>query len=259
VQHFDGTNWSVITSPSPGAQENILYGVAAISDSDVWAVGTDKDANGVWHTLTEHWNGSAWSVVPSVDAGSGGNNLYAVTAVSSTSVYATGQQSGTGFPSQVLTEHWNGSSWSVLSTPSDSGGSDLPLAVTGSDTLLNVVGDRESSTAPYTTMVAAGAPNKLSILTTPNSGAGENDLFAATTAADGSAWAVGWAIDPNSLNHFPLTMQGVNGTWSVVASPNPGTGDTGLAGVTSIPGGGLWAVGVTSANGNFATLIMFHP
>jgi hypothetical protein len=260
VQHYDGSSWSVITSPSPGAQENILYGVAALSDSDVWAVGTDKDANGVWHTLTEHWNGSAWSVVPAVDAGSGGNNFYAVTAVSSTSVYATGQQSGTAFPSQVLTEHWNGSSWSVLSTPSDTGGSDLPLGVTGTDSLLNVVGDRESSSAPYTTLVAAGAPNKLSVLSTPNGSAGENDLFAATTASDGSAWAVGWAIDPNSGNHTTLTLQGVSGTWSVVPSPNPGVGDNGLAGVTAIPGGGLWAVGVTaSGTSNFSTLILYHP
>jgi Phosphoesterase family len=260
VQHYDGTTWSVVSSPSPGAQENILYGVAAISDSDVWAVGTEKDGNGVWHALTEHWNGSAWSVVPAVDAGSGGNNLYAVTAVSSTSVYATGQQSGTGFPSPALTEHWNGSSWSVLSTPADSAGSDLPLGVTGTDSLLNVVGDRESSTAPYTTLVAGGAPNRLSVLSTPNSGTGENDLFAAATAADGSTWAVGWGVDPSSVNHFTLTMQGVNGTWSIVPSPNPGGGDNGLAGITAIPGGGLWAVGVTSSStSDFSTLIMYHP
>src|SRR5262249_44197537 len=120
IQHYDGASWSVLPSPSPGARQNILYGVAAISDSDVWAVGGDQDANGVWHTLTETWNGASWSIVPAVDAGTAGNQFYAVTAVSSTSVYATGQQAGAGFPSQALTEHWNGSAWSVLATPSDS-------------------------------------------------------------------------------------------------------------------------------------------
>ena len=260
VQHYDGTAWSVVASPSPGAQQNILYGVSSVAEGDAWAVGTQKDASGVWHTLTEHWNGSAWSVVPAVDTGSSGNNFYAVAAISSTSVYATGQQSGTGFPSPALAEHWNGSSWSVLSTPSDSGGSDLSLGVTGTDTLLNVVGDRESSTAPYTTLVAAGSPSRMSILSTPNSGTGENDLFAAATAADGSTWAVGWAIDPSTGNHFTLTEQGVSGTWSIVPSPNPGVGDNGLAGITAIPGGGLWAVGVTSSGtSNFSTLIMYHP
>jgi hypothetical protein len=136
----------------------------------------------------------------------------------------------------------------------------MPLGIAGNDTLLNVVGDSENSLAPYTTFVAAGAPSKLAVLSTPSSGAGENDLFAAATAADGSStWAVGWAVDPSSLNHFTLTLQGVNGTWSVVPSPNPGTGDNGLAGVTAIPGGGLWAVGITTNNGNAATLILYHP
>jgi hypothetical protein len=259
VQHFDGTNWTVVPSPSPGARENILYGVAAISDSDVWAVGASQDGNSLWHTLAEHWDGSAWTVVPTADAGSSGNQLYAVTAVSSTQVFATGQQSGTSFPSTMLVEQWNGKAWSALSTPSDPGGSDLPLGATATSSSVSVVGDRESSKAPYTTFVAAGAPNNVGIVSTPNVGQGENDLFAATTGADGSTWAAGWEIDPSSLVHSTLIEQGVNGTWSVVPSPNTGTGDNGLAGIGSVPGGGMWAVGVSSSNGNFSTLIMYHP
>jgi hypothetical protein len=33
----------------------------------------------------------------------------------------------------------------------------------------------------------------------------ENDLFAATTAADGSTWADGWYIDPSTGDHETLT------------------------------------------------------
>jgi len=255
VEHYDGTTWSVVPSPSLGGRENILYGVSAVSDSDVWAVGADQDAAGLWHTLTEHWNGSAWSTVPAVDAGASGNQFYAVTAVSSNSVYATGQQSGSGFPSQALVEHWNGRSWSVLPTPSDPTETLTPYGITGSDSALTVVGDRESSTAPYTTLVAAGAPNSLALVASPNNGTGEQDLFGATTAADGSTWAVGWSLNGSEQT---LTEQGVNGTWSLVASPDPGTGDNGFAGVGAIPGGGVWAVGVTSNNGGFSTLIAHH-
>ena len=60
---FDGTVWSVVPNPNPGAQRNILFGVAAR------------------HALTEHWNGSAWSVVNAVDAGANGNQFYAVKAL----------------------------------------------------------------------------------------------------------------------------------------------------------------------------------
>jgi Phosphoesterase family len=260
VEHFDGRIWSVVPSPSPGALQNILYGVSAITNSDVWAVGGQQDATGLWHTLTEHWNGSTWSVVKAVDEGVNGNQFYAVKAVASNNVYAVGQAAGNGFPSQALIEHWNGKTWSVVSSPADAA-SVLPLGVTTTASSLRVVGEQETDTAPYTTYVAAGVPSALSIQVTPNAGTGENDLFAAATAADGSTWAVGWEIDVNTGNHDPLILEGVNGVWSLVSSPSFSLGsDSGFAAITAIPGGGLWAVGVTaSAKGNYSTLIEFHP
>jgi hypothetical protein len=258
IQHFDGTVWSVVPSPSPGAQQNILYGVAAISDSDVWAVGAQQDASGLWHTLTEHWNGSAWSVFNAVDAGVNGNQFYSVKAVASNNVYAVGQQSGAGFPSQSLIEHWNGTAWSVVTSAPDTV-SALPLGVTATASTLTTVGQQETEAAPYTTYVTSGAPGSLSIQTTPNSGTGENDLFAATTANDGTTWAVGWVVDPTTLNHSPHVLQGVNGVWSLVQTPSCGA-DSGFAAITTIPGGGMWAVGVTAAaKSNQSTLIEFHP
>jgi Phosphoesterase family len=260
IEHFDGTVWSVVPSPSPGALQNILYGVAAISDSDVWAVGAQQDSAGLWHTLTEHWDGSAWSVVNAVDAGANGNHLYAVKALASNNVYAVGQQAGAAFPNQSLIEHWNGRAWSVVASPADAA-SALPLGVTATATSLTTVGEQETDTAPYTTYVTQGAPGALSIQTTPNAGAGENDLFATATAADGSTWAVGWDINTTSGNHDPLILQGINGVWSLVSSPGfPAGSDSGFAAITAIPGGGLWAVGVTaSSKSNYSTLIEFHP
>src|SRR5207247_9307346 len=138
--------------------------------------------------------GSAWSAVPAGEAGAAGNQFFAVTAVSSNSVDASGQQAGSGVPSQALVAHYNGGSWSVLPTPSDPTETVTPYGITGSDAALTIVGDRESSTAPYTTAVAAGAPNSLALVASPNNGSGEQDLFAATTAADGSTWAAGWFL-----------------------------------------------------------------
>jgi hypothetical protein len=261
IEHFDGTVWSVVPSPSPGALQNILYGIAAITDTDVWAVGAQQDAAGLWHTLTEHWNGSAWSVVNAVDAGSNGNQFFAVSALAGNNVYAVGQQAGSAFPNEALIEHWNGTSWSVVSTPVDASASVLPLGVTATTSSLTLVGQAETDTAPYTTYVAAGAPGSLSIQTTPNNGTTENDLFAAAVAGDGSTWAVGWYIDPTSGNHDPLVLQGVNGTWNLVSSPAfKSGGDSGLAAITAIPGGGMWAVGVTATNtSNYSTIIEWHP
>jgi hypothetical protein len=262
IEHYNGTAWSVVPSPSPGALQNVLYSVAAITDNDAWAVGAQQDSSGLWHTLTEHWNGSAWSVVNAVDAGSTGNQLYAVRALASNNVYTVGQQANSAFPNQALIEHWDGSKWSVVTSPADPSASALPLGLTATSSTLSLVGQQETDSAPYTTYVASGAPSSLSIMTSPNNGTTENDLFAVANAADGSTWAVGWYIDPTSGNHDPLVLQGVSGTWSLVSSPAFGSGaDSGLAAITSIPGGGgLWAVGVTATSkSNYSAVIEWHP
>jgi hypothetical protein len=266
VEHFDGSTWKVVPSPSPGALQNILYGVAALSERDVWAVGGTQDETATWHTLAEHWDGTRWSVMPSADPGASGNLFYAIGAVSSESVYATGQIAGSSFPGKALVEHWDGNAWQVVHTPLDPGGTDIPLGVTASASGVTIVGDRESSTAPYTTFVASGNRSGLTIDLSPSKGRGENDLFSVSTAGDGSKWAVGWYIDPRTGNHNTLVEHETKGTWSLVSSPNPqppppgSPGDNGLASVAVIPnGGGIWAVGnTTNTDGNNAPLIMYH-
>src|SRR6478672_3269683 len=59
--------WDVTPSPNvPYA--SFLLGVATLSANDIWAVGVNYNTNGYQRTLTEHWNGSQWSVVPSPNA-----------------------------------------------------------------------------------------------------------------------------------------------------------------------------------------------
>jgi hypothetical protein len=60
VQHWNGTTWDVVPSPSPSASQDELLGVAMLSSSYAWAVGYQGDK-----TLIERWNGTAWTVQPS--------------------------------------------------------------------------------------------------------------------------------------------------------------------------------------------------
>jgi hypothetical protein len=257
IEHYDGTTWSVLPSPSPGAGSSILFGVAAVADNDVWAVGAQQDANGLWTTLTEHYNGTAWTVTPSPNPGAGGDLLFGVTAVSSGSVYAVGQQAGSTFPDSLLVEHWNGSAWSAEPAPADSTESLPGYAVTGSDSNLTVVGDRDTYTAPFSTLAASGSPSALALASTPNQ-PGENNLYAAATAADGTVYAAGWSVDPATGVYSSEILHRTGSTWSLDTTPDPGTGTNGFAGVTAIPGGGAWAVGITSGKGNNSTLIAHH-
>ena len=116
VLHWDGATWSVVPSPNPRA-ENILTGVVAIASNDVWAVGRTEEDIGAG-TLVEHWNGASWSVVASPKPGTGGS-LGGVDAASASDVWSAGSYYDDAEDLwETLAVHWNGSSWSVVPTPS---------------------------------------------------------------------------------------------------------------------------------------------
>jgi hypothetical protein len=114
--HWNGTAWSSVTAPSPTNQSDLLA-VSARTTSDAWGVGLNNDGT----TLIEHWNGTAWSVVTSPSLGSGnGGQLNGVVALASNNAWAVGTES-TSAGSSPLIEHWDGTKWSIFSSPSETG------------------------------------------------------------------------------------------------------------------------------------------
>jgi hypothetical protein len=95
IEHWDGTSWSIVasTNPNPSGPSG-LDGIAAISANDIWAVGSMGGVNGVAtaQTLTEHWDGTSWSIIPSPSPAANQNELFAVTALSDGTVVAVGHQ-----------------------------------------------------------------------------------------------------------------------------------------------------------------------
>jgi len=73
-----------------------------------------------WQTLTESWNGTTWSIIPSPDPGTE-NGLDGVSCTGPDSCMAVGTTDIGSFE-QTLTESWNGSTWTVLP------GADVPGA-----------------------------------------------------------------------------------------------------------------------------------
>jgi len=62
IEHYNGTSWSIVPSPTPGADPG-LTGVAARGSGDVYAVGNNLPSinGGVVQGLILRWNGSTWS------------------------------------------------------------------------------------------------------------------------------------------------------------------------------------------------------
>ncbi len=128
--HWNGTAWSIVAMPTPPDSEEVtVNGAAAISGNDVWAVGNYKYLTiaGAVRTLTYHWDGTAWSIVPSPNQYMDDERNYVndISALGSNDIWAVGYWSnnGSGY-ADPLYLHWDGSIWTMPVSPytSDSDG-----------------------------------------------------------------------------------------------------------------------------------------
>jgi hypothetical protein len=221
VEHWNGSAWSIVPSPNPaGSSSNSLTGIGAIAANDIWAVGSSGSVSGtnvVTRTLVEHWNGSSWTIVasPNLPPQRPGivarDLLTAVTAISPSNVWAVGYSidvaSGSGQPNKSLIEHWNGSAWSIVPSPSPQGHNTLTgiAAISASDIWAVGFGSTDVSTG-----VPIDRPELLhwngtlwsSVAAPPNVGASDNLLQGVATTS-GTVWAAGTALDVG-----PLVLQG---------------------------------------------------
>ncbi len=61
IIHWNGAQWVIIPSPSPGDGISELRSISAISANDIWAVGTYTIST-IYHSLMLHWDGTQWSM-----------------------------------------------------------------------------------------------------------------------------------------------------------------------------------------------------
>ena len=151
AETWNGTSWSIVSSPNEGSGQNALTDVSCTSSTICVAVGFYVNSSSVQQTLAETWNGTSWSTVSSPNEGSGPNELDGVSCTSSTNCVAVGFYTAVivvnpDFPPinviQTLVETWNGTSWSIISSPN-----------AGSDELNQLLGVSCSSS---TSCVAVG-------------------------------------------------------------------------------------------------------
>jgi len=117
IEHWNGTAWTLVRVPSPpvtgtGAS---LFGVAATSPRDIWAVG-DYQTGTRFQPLIEHFNGTRWALIPAPVPGSA--ILSRVSMLTPANGWAVGiRGANTPTHTQALIEHWNGHHWAPARTP----------------------------------------------------------------------------------------------------------------------------------------------
>jgi len=194
IEHWNGTSWSIVTSPNTGT----LDAVTCTSASDCWAVGGYR--NGLYNqTLIEHWNGTAWSIVTSPNTSTTQHNqLSGVTCTSASDCWAVGDYYNFSIiknqPHQTLIEHWNGTAWSIVTSPGATQDSELNDVTCASASDCWAVGSSFTDEA-WQTLTEHWNGTAWSIVNSPNNATIENYLFGVTCASASDCWAVGYYFD----------------------------------------------------------------
>jgi hypothetical protein len=125
IVHWDGASWAAVPAPGAGPHGNgVLKAVLALRDDDAWAVGyyrPDAGADEKLWPLTLHWNGSSWSVVdadPALVEHYASARFDAISASSSSDVWAVGSGTRDGTINETLVQRWDGKQWSIVASPS---------------------------------------------------------------------------------------------------------------------------------------------
>ena len=117
------TNWTN-GNAAAGSASNVLNDVSCTTSTFCVAVGSENVGTG-GGTLIEQWNGTKWTVVPSVNApATTDDTLNSVSCVGTAFCLAVGG-SGTG-PS--VAETWNGTTWSFVTAAVPAGSTSAPLS-----------------------------------------------------------------------------------------------------------------------------------
>jgi hypothetical protein len=187
VEQWDGTSWSIVPSPRHhGSSETSLSDVAAVSSTDVWAVGTYyAGQKHQYQPFAEHWDGNLWSKVPVASPGVN-FSLSSLTAIATDDVWAVGYSSSGGGP---FADHWNGLSWSVVAT-TNPGPNSLLLGVAVAGDSLYATGVADPG--PENTLAEMWTGASFQVMSTPNVNGDTFDNVLHRAASDGTTvWAVG--------------------------------------------------------------------
>jgi hypothetical protein len=277
--HWNGTKWSQVTTPNPGGTASgdfsVVYDAWCTSASSCWAAGVYGSMGGgtqVFLNQALHWNGTKWSQVttpnPEGTTANDANLLDGVRCTSPSNCWAVGSYGFVGSPPTLLNEalHWNGSTWSLISTP-DPGG-------TGADDLNSLNGVACISTScwgigAYGSLGATGTTllnealhwdgAQWTLVSTPDpdgTGTGANNqLLAANCTTVSNCWAAGsygsFSGDVGTILNEALHWNG--STWALVSTPDPGgtanLDSNTLRAIRCLTASDCWAVGDAQKNG----------
>ncbi len=267
AEHRSGDTWTRVPVPQPAGQQALLNAVDDLSPGNAWAVGTSFSggaaATPAGVTLIEHWNGARWSIVPSPNPATGiPGDTDVLTAISGTgpgNLWAAGWDNNEATDTiQLLFEHWNGTTWTAVTSPTPLMSEQFATAITAiSPGNVWAVGTDETDGSQTLSAHWNGAA--WSIVPTPNithAGDAQNMLTGVSSDSAGDVWASGLADNVNGQNlRVPYVLHWTGAQWVMTKVPSLGTEGSRLNGVQVLSPADAWAIGQTQdSNGAIRTL-----
>jgi len=232
--------WTVVPTPNHGTN-NVLLGISADSENDIWAVGD---------LVSLHFNGNTWTAIPVVGVNSGteSDSLRGVAALSPTDVWAVGSRFiGASQHNIALIEHFDGTKWSVTASQS---GNVLNAVQAISSTDIFAVGSSGADNSSFSNaLVEHFDGTQWKVVPTPLIPKGIGiTLNHLAIISPTDIWAVGSSGGLLPTAPFAVHFDGKN--WKPVAVATPSAPKfASLLGVTAIASNDVWAVGLFEGKG----------
>ncbi len=268
AETWNGNAWTQVTVPIPSNVNAgvFLNSVSCVSMALCEVLGTGYDVNAPI-VFGVQWNGTSLTLEAAGNPSAPINAAVSATGmdcVSATWCVAVG---GTNLNDPVTSlpfaELWNGSSWSLMSSftvPSGASGSYLDSVSCAGETFCQAVGQFNAAHSQNLIETWNGsqwtpAQNVPDTSATLDQGLRGIDCFSATTCS-----AVGLATAGSGPSPATLALQWNGSSWSIVAdTPNQGTVQSTLAGVSCVTNWACVAVGKYGSSGTTAALAMSAP
>ena len=197
-----GGRWAQQALPVPSGRFGELTGVSCVSTTSCFAVGDIAPSQTVTVAFAEHWDGSRWTE-QSIPTPPGATGIIpgGVSCVSDTSCTMVGSLFSSSPTIAPVAEHWDGSRWTVQSTPSPAGSGQVLLNAVScvSDASCTAVGE---STAPGATGLLAEHWDGSAWSIQPVPGASPARLLGVSCVSAAACTAVGSDSKGNALAEF---------------------------------------------------------
>jgi hypothetical protein len=245
ILHWDGTAW--MRSSVPPVGEGRLLGVDASAPDDIWAVGeyfTNDQANG---SFTVHFDGEAWTQVPSPNPGPGTDVVLTAVSMpaSGADPIAIGESLvGGGSEVYPISLRWTGKAWKASQMLGRSTRTYVTSVAALSPTGAWAVGYALRSHGSIMTVAEHWDGSSWTLSKSRNPTGFQQELLGVSGVSDASVWAVGFVTGRTGTSTLAERWDGTS--WKRVASHNHDGDPSFLFSVASLDAGEAWAVGYYS-------------